>query len=185
MIIPIVAFGHPVLKKKALPIENNYPDLQELITNMFETMYAANGVGLAAPQIDLSIRLIVIDGSALSKDYPETDGFKKVFINPEILEESGENRLYNEGCLSVPEIHEDVSRKERVKLRYFDETFAERIEEFHGMRARIIQHEYDHLEGKVFIDRLSPLRRTLLKKRLSDIAQGKKTGAYKMRFAKK
>jgi peptide deformylase len=181
MILPIVGYGNPVLRKVAKPIEKDYPQLQSLIENMFETMYNAPGIGLAAPQIDLSIRLIVIDADGLKENYPEAEGFKKVFINPEILEESGEKWSFEEGCLSLPELHEEVSRYSNVLVRYYDENFNQHEELLSGARARVFQHEYDHLEGKVFVDRLSSLRKTLLKRKLNDISNGKIATSYKMK----
>ncbi|MEA4966557.1 MAG: peptide deformylase [Bacteroidaceae bacterium] len=181
MILPIVGFGNPILRKIAKPIDENYPDLKDLIKNMFQTMYNANGIGLAAPQIDLSIRLVVIDADPLKEDYPEAEGFKKVFINPEIIEESGEKWAFQEGCLSLPELHEEVTRYSNVLVKYYDENFNQKEEMFSGARARVFQHEYDHLEGKVFVDRLSPIRKTLLKRKLSDISNGKVFTNYKMK----
>ena len=148
MILPIVGYGASVLKQQAVEITKDYPELPELIENMFTTMYAANGVGLAAPQIDLSIRLFVIDAEPFKETYPEAEGFKKVFINPQILEYKGEIWSdFQEGCLSLPDIHEDVARPSIIRVKYLDETFTEHEEEFSGIRARVFQHEYDHLEG--------------------------------------
>ncbi|HON52205.1 MAG TPA: peptide deformylase [Bacteroidales bacterium] len=182
MIKPIVAYGHPVLRKVAQNIDANYPQLQELITNMFETMEASDGVGLAAPQIGLAIRLFVIDASSMVEDYPEAENFKRVFINPTILEEKGEEWYFNEGCLSVPGIREDVQRKSIVTLEYFDETFTKKTEDFTGICARIIQHEYDHLQGKLFVDRVNPLKKRLLQARLHNIEKGKVPVNYKIKF---
>ena len=182
MILPIVGYGASVLKQRAVEIDKDYPELKELIENMFSTMYAANGVGLAAPQVDLSIRLIVVDAEPFKETYPEGEDFKKVFINPQLLEAKGELWTdFQEGCLSLPDIHEEVARPSIVVVKYFDENFEEHTEEFTGIRARVFQHEYDHLEGKVFTDRLSPLRRTLLKRKLNDIANGKVNPGYKMK----
>lgn len=182
MILPIVGYGSKVLREQTKEIDKDYQGLEELIKNMFDTMYSANGVGLAAPQIDLSIRLFVVDADPFKETYPEGEGFKKVFINPQILETKGEIWSdFQEGCLSLPDIHEQVARPSIIVMRYFDENFVEHTEEFDGIRARVIQHEYDHLEGKVFTDRLSPLRRTLLKRKLSDIASGKVIADYKMK----
>ncbi len=181
MILPIVGYGNPVLRKLAKPIDKDYQGLNELIENMFETMYNANGIGLAAPQIDLSIRLFVIDADGLKETYPETEGFKKVFINPEVLEESGEKWTFQEGCLSLPELHEEVSRHSNVLVKYYDQDFNLHEETLTGAKARVFQHEYDHLEGKVFVDRISPLKKTLLKRRLNDIANGKVQTNYKMK----
>ena len=177
MILPIYAYGDPVLKKKASPIEKDHPGLKELIANMYETMYASHGVGLAAPQIGLSLRLFVTDGSPFEED--EVKDFKQVFINPQIVEEAGDPWKFNEGCLSIPHVREDVSRKE---TEYYDEDWNFRRELFSGLAARIIQHEYDHIEGVLFTDRISPLRRRLLNKRLSDISSGNVKVDYKMRF---
>lgn len=184
MILPIVGFGHPVLRKTAQPIDEKYPDLQQLIENMFETMYAADGVGLAAPQVDLPIQLVVIgyrDYDAKKKEYVG-DPIERIMINPEIVEAKGEMQYYNEGCLSVPDIHEDVLRPECVVVRYYDRDFELHTEEMHELMARIAQHEIDHLNGKVFVDRLSPLKRTLLKRRLNDIVSGKTQTHYRMKY---
>jgi peptide deformylase len=191
MILPIVAFGDPVLKKEAEEINQEYPDLKELIDNMFETMYNAKGVGLAAPQIGKSIRLFIVDGSPFAEvdedegPDPRAEGienFKKVFINPIIEEESGEKWAFQEGCLSIPKIRENVYRKENVVITYFDENWNFHEESFSGYAARIIQHEYDHLEGVLFTDHLSPLKRKLLSKRLNNITFGIVDTFYKMRF---
>ena len=163
MIYPIVAYGHPVLKKKAVKIGPEYPGLKELIDSMFETMYASSGVGLAAPQINFSIRLFVVDGSPFEDEEPALKDFKKVFINPRIMDESGAKWKFNEGCLSIPGVRDDVDRHPDVYLNYFDENFVEHKETFTGIAARIIQHEYDHVEGILFTDRLSPLKKQLLK----------------------
>jgi peptide deformylase len=171
MIYPIVVAGHPVLKMKAQEIDKNFPDLDKLIEDMFETMYVSDGVGLAAPQIGKSIRLFVIDGKPAAEDNPELENFKKVFLNPYIIEESGEEWFFNEGCLSVPGIREDVQRKSIVKIKYFDENWQQHEDVFDGMAARIIQHEYDHLEGTLFTDRLSFLKRKMLRGKLSDISK--------------
>ncbi|MDY5969334.1 MAG: peptide deformylase [Bacteroidales bacterium] len=187
MILPIVAYGSPVLRKQAEPITPNYPNLKELISNMYETMYASDGVGLAAPQIDIPIQLIVIG----FRPYDEkTDTYgdeveRHTLINPEILENKGDMTYFNEGCLSVPGIHEDVLRPEGIILRYWDEDFVEHIEELHGMFARVAQHEIDHLHGKVFTDRLSALRKSMLRRRMNDIANGKVQPNYKMKFSKR
>ena len=179
MIYPIVVYGHPTLKKKAQEIDKDYPKLDELIESMFETMYDAVGVGLAAPQINKPIRLMVIDATAYAEDEPKAEGFKKVFINPEIIEESGEEWEFNEACLSVPGLAEYVFRKPNIKIHYQDENFVEHVEEHDGMLARIIQHEYDHLEGVLFVDRVSTLKKMLLKNKLKDISTGKSKAAYK------
>lgn len=184
MILSIVAYGDPVLRKVGVDIDKNYPELEKLIADMFDTMAKAKGVGLAAPQIGKSIRLFVVDASPFAEDeeHPELKDFRKVFINAHILEESGEEWAYSEGCLSIPKIREEVQRKPTVRLKYMDENFKEYEEVFAGIPARIIQHEYDHIEGKLFIDRVSTLRRTLLKSKLADITKGKVDVEYKMKF---
>lgn len=185
MIYPIVAYGHPVLKKKAAPITADYENLKQLIDDMFETMYYSEGVGLAAPQINKSIRLFVIDADPFKEKYPEGAGFKRVFINAEILEEDGDSWFFNEGCLSVPGIHEDVARKSRIHIKYYDADFVEHDEWLEGICARVVQHEYDHLEGKVFTDRLSSISKMLIKRKLNDILSGRVEHSYKMIFSKK
>ncbi|MDX5325999.1 MAG: peptide deformylase [Bacteroidota bacterium] len=186
MILPIVAYGDPVLKKRAVDIGKDYPNLESLIENMFETMYNANGVGIAAPQVGLGIRVFVVDGVGFAEegdeDYEVLKDFKKVFINPEILDEEGDEWAFSEGCLSIPDIHEDVFRKPDLRIRYLDENFEEHEETYTGMPARIIQHEYDHIEGVLFTDRLSGLRKRLLKGKLSNISKGKIDVGYKMKF---
>ena len=183
MIYPVVAYGHPVLKKVAREIDKDYPELKQIIENMFETMYEAVGVGLAAPQVKLSIRLIVIDADPYKTNYPEAEGFKKVFINPQIISEEGEAWEFEEACLSLPGIAEFVMRKPKLTIKYLDEDFKEHEEVFDGMLARIIQHEYDHLEGVLFVERVSNLKKMLLKNKLSDITKGKVDTSYKMIFA--
>lgn len=189
MILPIVAYGDPVLRKKTEDVDENYPDLDGLITNMFETMYNAYGVGLAAPQVGLAIRLFVIDASPFAEDeeleaeeQEQLRDFKKVFINARILEETGEEWPFNEGCLSIPNIREDVSREEEIKIEYYDENFVKHVEEYDGLIARVIQHEYDHIEGILFTDKLSPLKKRLIKGKLGNISKGKIKVDYKMRF---
>jgi peptide deformylase len=186
MILPIVAYGDAVLKKKAVDISAGYPNLEQLIDNMFETMYNATGVGLAAPQIGLSIRLFIVDASPFAEegeeDYESLKNFKRVFINARKVDEDGEEWAFNEGCLSIPEIREDVFRQERITLRYMDENFEEHTETFDGLQARIIQHEYDHIDGVLFTDYLSPLRKRMLKSRLSQISKGKIAVNYRMKF---
>lgn len=185
MILPVTVFGDPLLRKVAQPIEKDYPNLSELIANMFETMYNADGVGLAAPQIGLSIRIIVVDASpAASEEEPELADFKRVFINPEILSTSGEPWVFEEGCLSLPNIRENVLRDEQVILKYLDENWVEKTETFNGYPARITQHEYDHLQGKLFIDHISPLRRRLLKSRLTAITKGTVKIGYRIKTPK-
>jgi peptide deformylase len=181
MIYPIVAYGDAVLREKAKDIPNDGTvDLKALCENMFETMYHAEGVGLAAPQIGMAIRLFVVDTGA---DEEEGESpFKKVFVNPQILEERGEPWGFEEGCLSIPEIRGQVMRKPIVKIRYFDENWVEHTDEFDGMPARVIQHEYDHIEGVLFTDHLSPIRRRLLKGKLEGISKGEVRTIYRMRF---
>lgn len=182
---PVTVYGDPVLRKRAQEIDKDYPNLKEVIENMWETMYYSDGVGLAAPQVGMSIRLFVVDASSGADDEPELEDFQKVFINPEILEVDGEKWVMNEGCLSLPEIREDVSRHDEVTLRYFDENFEEHTETFKGFAGRVIQHEYDHLDGKLFIDYLSPLRKRLLKSKLISISQGKVIPAYRIKVPAK
>ncbi len=180
MILPIVAIGHPILRKIAQDIDKNYPDLEKLISDMWETMYFSKGVGLAAPQVNKSIRLQVIDTSVFQDDYPEAIEFKKVMINSKIVNEEGEEWAFNEGCLSVPEIREDVFRKSTVTIQYYDENWQFHEETYDGVIARVIQHEYDHLEGKLFVDRLSSLRKMMLKRRINEISMGKVNTEYRM-----
>lgn len=191
MILPIVAYGDPVLKKDAEEISKDYLGLKELIEDMFETMYAAQGVGLAAPQIGKSIRLFVVDGSPFAEQDEDEEpdpmaegmeGFKKVFINPIIEEEEGEEWGFHEGCLSIPKIREEVFRKEVIHISYYDENWNLKEERFDGYKARIIQHEYDHIEGILFTDHLSPLKRRLLTKKLQNISKGIISVSYKMKF---
>ena len=182
MILPIVAYGHPMLKKVAEEISPDYPDLKEFIASMWETMYACDGLGLAAPQVNRSIRIFVIDASSHADDLPEGADFKRVFINPQIIETEGEEWAFSEGCLSIPDIHEEIMRKPSIRIRYQDEQFIEHDERFKGILARVIQHEYDHLEGILFTDLLSPLRKIMLKRKLSELAQGKVKIKYKMIF---
>lgn len=178
MVYPIIMYGDPVLRKKALDIDRTV-DLQTLIQDMFETMHAAKGIGLAAPQIGKSIRLFVVDGTTI-EDEPELEGFKKAFINPRIIQEHGDEWNFEEGCLSIPNIREDVFRKAKLKIRYVDENWMLHEEEYDGMKARIIQHEYDHIEGKLFIDYLSPLKKRMLKGKLSDISKGDVDTEYRI-----
>ncbi|MCH1431821.1 MAG: peptide deformylase [Flavobacteriaceae bacterium] len=192
MILPIVAYGNLVLKRVADEITSDYPDLSELIENMWETMYAAHGVGLAAPQIGLSIRLFVIDASLFvdeeEMDQEEIDtlkDLKKVFINPIIEEEQGELWSFNEGCLSIPDVREDVSRKEEIVVSYVDENFTPQQLKLNGLAARVVQHEYDHIQGVLFTDHLSPLKKRLIKKRLTSISKGSVSVEYRMKFPKK
>ncbi|MBK0381346.1 peptide deformylase [Pedobacter sp. SD-b] len=182
MKLPIVAYGDPVLKKKALDIDEDYAELEALIGNMFETMYAANGVGLAAPQVGLPIRLFIVDASPFAEDQPDLKEFKKVFINANIIDEDGKKWEFNEGCLSIPDIRENVTRHENVLINYYDEHWVNHEEKFNGLAARVIQHEYDHIEGKLFTDRINPLRKTMLKGKLDAISKGTITVDYKMKF---
>ena len=185
MILPVVAYGHPVLKKIAEEITPDYPGLQQLIADMFETMYHTEGVGLAAPQINKSIRLFVIDADPFTENYPEAKGFKKVFINPEIVEVSEEKWTFREGCLSLPDMNEDVERPSKITVNYLDENFVEHEEEFDGICARVFQHEFDHLEGKVYVDRVAPMRKMMLKNKLRNISEGNVYVDYKMIFPAK
>ena len=189
MILPIVAYGDPVLRKTAKEIEKDYPKLHELIASMWETMYQANGVGLAAPQIGLPIRLFLVDTTPFSDDddlskeeQKALNGFKKVFINAKIEEETGQEWAFNEGCLSIPDIREDVNRKDTITITYMDEQFKKYTETYDGLLARVIQHEYDHIQGILFTDKLSSLKRRLLKGRLANISKGKIKVDYRMRF---
>ncbi len=185
MILPVVAIGHPNLRKVSVEITPEYPGLQQLIADMWETMYFSVGVGLAAPQINKQIRLFVIDASPHEDEEPETKDFKKVFLNPQIMEEKGEEWAFSEGCLSIPDIHEDVMRKSDVRLTYYDEDFNFHDEWFTGMLARIIQHEYDHLEGILFVDKIHPLRKIMIKRKLQEISKGITEAKYKMIFPTK
>ena len=178
---PVTVYGDPLLRRTAKEIEQANPKLEEIIENMWETMYYSDGVGLAAPQVGMSIRLFVIDGTSGADEEPDLEGFKKVFINPEIIEITGEEWIMNEGCLSLPEIREDVSRPDEVTIRYFDQDFVEHEETYRGFAGRVIQHEYDHLEGKLFVDYLSPLRKRLLKGKLQSIAKGKVRPHYRIK----
>lgn len=185
MVLPIYVYGSQVLKKIATDIPKNYPDLNILIENMFDTMKHSEGVGLAAPQIGKSIRLFVIDASPMAEDEPSLKDFKKVFINAKIIEEKGEEWYYNEGCLSVPNIREDIKRKPEVHITYYDENFIFYDEWFDGIKARIIQHEYDHLEATLLVDRLSQIRKRILKRKLSDISCGNVDVKYKIIYPNK
>ncbi len=182
MILPIYAYGQPVLKKEATDITPEYPDLDQLIENMWETMYQAQGVGLAAPQIGLSIRLFVVDTVQIMDDGKKEEGIKKVFINAHKVEEAGEPWTYEEGCLSIPDVRGDVDRPPQLRLRYLDETFTEKEEVFTGMNARVIQHEYDHIDGVLFVDHLKPLKKRLVRRKLDTIKKGKVSVEYKMKF---
>ena len=189
MILPIVAYGDPVLRKVAVAIDAAYPDLEKLITNMKETMYNASGVGLAAPQIGKAIRLFLIDASPFAEDDDLSEeertvlkSFNRVFINPKILEEEGEEWLFNEGCLSIPDVREDVSRQPKITIEYQDENFTLHKETLEGLAARVFQHEYDHIEGILFTDKLSTLKKRIIKKKLENISKGKISADYRMRF---
>jgi peptide deformylase len=193
MILPIVAYGHPILRKVAEDIDASYPDLDKLIANMWETMYGSNGVGIAAPQINRSIRLFVVDTVQVVEsaeddekdEYKDEKPVKQVFINAQVVSTSGAEWPYEEGCLSIPRVREDVYRAAKVKLRYMDEKFVEYEKEFDGLTARVILHEYDHLEGKLFVDYLKPLKKRLIKSRLDDITKGKVRMDYRMLFYQK
>jgi len=184
MIYPIVVYGSPVLRQIAKEIDSAYPNLPELLNDMFETMYKADGMGLAAPQIGKSIRIFVIDATPLEEDDPSMKDFKRAFINPKIQELNGEMEVMNEGCLSLPKLREDVNRHNKVKIRYYDENWKLFEEEYEGLKARVIQHEYDHIEGTLFIDRISPLRKKLLKGKLNDISKCKVDVSYKIKLLK-
>jgi peptide deformylase len=171
-----------VLRQKTELVTPDYEDLKQLIDNMYETMYAAEGVGLAAPQIGKALRLFVVDASPMAEEYPEAKGFKKTFINPTIIETYGESFSYEEGCLSIPNIREDVVRESIVKIKYFDEDFNERTDVYEGIISRIVQHEYDHVEQVMFTDRVSQLKKKLLKRKLDNIKSGKNMPAYKARI---
>ncbi|HRH59583.1 MAG TPA: peptide deformylase [Chitinophagaceae bacterium] len=192
MILPIVAYGTPVLRKIAKDIEPDYPDLQKFISDMWETMYSSNGVGLAAPQVNKDIRLFLIDSTQVFENledeekgiYPDEPGTKQVFINAHLVNLDGNNWTYNEGCLSIPKIREDIVRPNKITLEYLDENFQPHTKTFFGVTGRIIQHEYDHIEGKLFIDYLKPLKKKLLNGKLNDISKGKVKVDYKMVFPK-
>ena len=194
MIFPIVAYGHPVLREVAKDIIPDYPELPKLIEDMWETMYASNGVGLAAPQINKSIRLFVVDSAQIFSNmdeeekqestYPDAPGIKQVFINAHIVEEGGDDWAYNEGCLSIPKIREDIYRAEEVTIEYMDEKFQKHTKTFNGITGRVILHEYDHIDGKLFIDHLPLLKRKLLRRKLDDISKAKVKVDYKMSFTK-
>jgi peptide deformylase len=187
MVLPIVAYGDPVLKREADDIEEDYPNLQELIDSMYETMYNASGVGLAAPQIGKSIRLFIVDASPFAEDEDDEEAqkvkdFKETFINAEILERKGDNWDFKEGCLSIPAIREDVNREDTIRIGYYNRDWEYQEKEFDGYAARIIQHEYDHIDGVLFTDHLNPLRKRLLKRKLKDISRGDIDVKYRMKF---
>jgi len=182
MILPIYAYGQPVLKKKCEPIDKDYPELDTLIANMWETMYNAEGVGLAAPQIGLPIRMFLVDTVQSMEEGEEDKGIKKVFINAQKIKEEGKIWDYEEGCLSIPNIRGDVSRPEVLRLRYMDKNFKEHEEVFDGINARVIQHEYDHIEGILFTQLLKPIKKKLVKRKLGKIAKGKADASYRLKF---
>lgn len=183
MILPVYAYGHPVLKKKAKEITKDHPNLDELLANMWETMYNAQGVGLAAPQVGLDIRIFLVDTQQTKDEGEEETGVKQAFINAQVLEENGKNWAYEEGCLSIPHIRGDVERQEEVTIEYFDEQFEKHTKTFSGIEARVIQHEYDHIEGLLFTEKLKPLKRKLIQRKLDKIKNGKVRADYKMKFA--
>ncbi len=189
MILPIVAYGDPVLRTKAKDIDRDFPKLDELIENMFDTMYGARGIGLAAPQIGQPIRLFIVDATPFEDDEDLSDEerrqiaeFRKVFINARIIEETGDEWAFNEGCLSIPDVNEDVFRQPVITIEYLDENFEKQRDTFSGIIARIIQHEYDHIEGILFTDKLSALKKRLIKGKLANISKGKIDVSYRMRF---
>jgi peptide deformylase len=196
MTLPIIAYGDPVLRKKAQPIDASYADLQTLITNMFETMHEASGVGLAAPQVGRSIRLFVVDTTEALKtlkedqeeneyNFKEEQPVRRIFINAQTISKNGTPWIYNEGCLSIPKIREDIERPDEIHIRYLDENFQPHEETFKGLAGRVIQHEYDHIEGVLFTDYLKPLKKKLLKKKLENISKGQVEVDYRMKFPKK
>ena len=191
MILPISAYGDPVLKKKAKDIDNGFKDLNKLIENMWDTMYNANGVGLAAPQIGFPLRAFIVDTSPFANpenmsndEFEIVKSFKKVFINPFLIKETGDKWDFNEGCLSIPDVREDITRSDTILIKYLDKNFNQHLDSFNGIIARVIQHEYDHIEGILFTDKLSSLKRTLLKGKLLNISKGKIETEYKMKFSK-
>ena len=179
MTYPILVYGHAVLRKVAEEIDKDYPELNQIIDDLFETMYKSDGLGLAAPQIGKSIRIFVIDGSPIAEDEPELADFKKVFINADITEKHGEFELINEGCLSIPNLREEVNRESHIRIKYYDENWEFHDEVYNGYKARVIQHEYDHLDGILFTDKVSPLKKRLIKSKLTAISKGKFDVDYK------
>ena len=179
MIYPVTVYGDPILRKKTEPITKDFKDLKGFIQNMFDTMYSSDGVGLAAPQVGQAIRIFIIDSTSTDDEEPE--GMKKVFINPQILEKFGDEWVMNEGCLSLPEIREDVQRPESIRIKYLDEDFNEHDETYSGFNSRVIQHEYDHLDGILFVDYLNPLRKRILKTKLTAISKGKVIPKYRIK----
>ena len=184
MIYPVVLYGSPILRKISKEIDKDDPGLKKLLEDMWETMYVSDGVGLAAPQIGKSVRLFVIDTTALDEEDPDLNGFKKAFINPKIIEEKGDIFTFTEGCLSLPNIRESVDRPGEIHIQYYDENFKLCDEKYNGVKARVIQHEYDHLQGILFVDKIAPLKKKLLKGKLNDIAKGKANVAYKTKLMK-
>ncbi len=182
MILPIVAYGHPTLKKKAVDIDASYPKLAQLIEDMWETMYNAHGLGLAAPQVNRSIRLFLVDATPYADEIEGAADFKKIFINAHITELAEQEVIMDEGCLSIPGMSEEVPRKDKITMRYMDENFVEHIETYEGFLARVIQHEYDHIDGILYVDRISPFRKMLIKGKLRDISEGKTDVDYRMLF---
>ncbi|MFN8337763.1 MAG: peptide deformylase [Saprospiraceae bacterium] len=184
MILPVYAYGQPVLKKVATPISADFENLQGLIADMWETMYAAHGVGIAAPQIGLPIRLFVIDSIQIMEEDKKSEGIKKVFINAKVVEETGDLWPYEEGCLSIPEIRGDVERTQKVRIQYQDENFKQYDEIYEGINARVIQHEYDHIEGILFTEKLKPLKKKLIQRKLNDVKAGKIQADYKIKYVR-
>lgn len=184
MILPIYAYGQPVLRKKSTPIQRDYPELSKLIEDMYETMYSAKGVGLAAPQIGADIRLFIVDTIQLDKKHDTATGIKKVFINAEIIEETGDLWMYEEGCLSIPDIHVEIERNPSILIKYLDTDWNEHIEQYDAVNARVIQHEHDHIEGILFIDRMKPLKRRLINRKLEKIKKGEIEVDHPMKFFK-
>lgn len=182
MILPVYAYGHPVLRKVAKDVDKEDKDLPAFIDDLFETMYHSDGVGLAAPQVGKSVRVFIVDASPMAEDEPSLEGFKKIFINAKIVEETGDKWTFNEGCLSIPGIREDVDRHPTIKIQYYDENWEYHEDVYDGIKARIIQHEYDHLDGVLFPDKLAPLKKRLLKARLTAITKGKVEVNYRMKF---
>ncbi|MBQ0057550.1 MAG: peptide deformylase [Bacteroidales bacterium] len=181
MLLPIYLYGQPVLRKQTADVAPDYPDLDKLVENMFQTMAKANGVGLAAPQVGLALRMFVVDGNGLEEDYPECLGFRRCMINPEVIEQSDETNVKDEGCLSIPGIYESVKRPNWIVIRYMDEHFEQHEERIEGFAARMVLHEYDHLDGKMFIDHINALRKQLIKSKLGSIIKGKVSCNYKVK----
>ena len=184
MTLPIYVYGSPVLRKIARPVEQNEEGLEDFIDNLWDTMYQSDGIGLASPQVGKSVRIFVIDGTPLEEDDPSLKDFKVTFINPEILDRQGDDKTYEEGCLSIPNIREEIVRPEKVRIRYYDEDWNQHEEEYEGIAARIIQHEYDHLQGVLFTDKVAPLKKRMLRNKLNAIAKGKFDVSYKVKVAK-